>query len=363
MNKILLYKILIFLTFIKINFCNISIVYISTIGKCGIAVCTKHIVDELNNLGHQASIIDSLKPAQEIINELKEINPEIINLQFSAGTMRMDILEVVDWAKQQKIKTAVVVHENFFWLPQLIEKVDKVILFNDQIMENNHKYVLIPMAVPSFDKLESRSNLRKKYSFKDNDIIISTFGFMIGWKQHDIIIEKLKPYMDKNQNIKLQFLTSMPGRIDLTKEKNKIKKAIEKSGQKKNIIHLTSFLTEQEVNERLTISDVGFLWGLNDYARKILGDKPNTTSASDKQFVSARLPLIAVDCPHYHDCNLGVIKTEENMNKFISTIISVSKNKKLLEKLKNEMEIKYQDNCIKNLIKKHIETFEEILNK
>ena len=51
------------------------------------------------------------------------------------------------------------------------------------------------------------------------------------------------------------------------------------------------------------------------------------------------------------------------MNKFISTIISVSKNKKLLAKLKDEMEIKYQDNCIKSLIKKHIETFEEILNK
>lgn len=357
---------------IKIFFCliifnsnifTISISYISTIGKCGIAVCTKHLVDELNNLGHQASIIDSLLPVKNIIDELSKNKPDIINLQFSAGTMRIDILEVVDWAKKQNIKIIVTVHENFVWLPKLINKVDKVILFNNQIMENNHKYALIPMAVPSFDNLESKSNLRKKYGFKDNDIIISTFGFMINWKQHDIIIEKLKPCMDKNQNIKLQFLTSMTSRIDLTKEKNKIKKSIEKSGHEKNIIHLTNFLSEQEVNERLTMSDVGFLWGLNNYGKKMLGDKPNTTSASDKQFVAARLPLIAVDCQHYHNCNLGVIKTEENMNEFISTIISVSKNKKLLVQLKDEMEIKYQANCIKSLIKKHIEIFEEILNK
>jgi hypothetical protein len=219
------------------------------------------------------------------------------------------------------------------------------------------------MAIPSFFNLYSKSNLRKKYGYKDSDIIISTFGFMIGWKRHDIIIENLKTYMDKDPKIKLQFLTAMPGRIDLSKEKNRIKKAIEKSGHKKNITHLTNFLTEQEVNERLAMSDVGFLWGLNDYARKILGDKPNTTSASDKQFVSARLPLVAVDCPHYHNCNLGVIKTDENMKNFISTIIKVSKNKELLAKLRNEMEVKYQDNCIKSLIKKHIETFEEILNK
>jgi hypothetical protein len=230
-------------------------------------------------------------------------------------------------------------------------------------MENNDKYVLIPMAVPSFDNLESKSNLRKKYGFKDNDIIISTFGFMIGWKQHYIIVENLKKYLDKDPKIKLQFLTAIPGRMDLSKEKNKIKKAIEKSGHKKNITHLTNFLSEKEVNERLTMSDVGFLWGLNNYGKKKLGDKPNTTSASDKQFVAARLPLIAVDCQHYHNCNLGVIKTKENMNEFISTIISVSKNKKLLVQLKDEMEIKYQANCIKSLIKKHIEIFEEILNK
>ena len=230
-------------------------------------------------------------------------------------------------------------------------------------MENNNKFVLIPMAVPNFDNIESRSNLRKKYGFKDTDIIISTFGFMIGWKQHDVIIENLKQYMDNDPNIQLQLITSMPSRMDLTEEKNKIKQAIEKSGNKQRIIHLTDFLSEQEVNERLSLSNVGFLWGLSDYGVKILGKKPNTTSASDKQFIAARLPLIAIDCPHYHNSDLGVIKTETNMQTFIKTIITTSHNKNLLKKLKNEMEIKYHDNCVKTIINKHITVFNEVLNK
>lgn len=355
-------KVLVFLIICNFNLFGIHISYISTVGKCGIATCTKHICDELNKLGHNANIIDSLLPAENIIEEISKNNSVIINLQYSATTMRQDIMEVVDWAKKQNIKIILTVHENYYWLPSLIDKVDKVILFNDQIMENNDKYILIPHAVPNFENLESRSKLRKKYGFKENDIIISTFGFMIDWKKHDVIIAKFKKFMDRESNIRLQLLTSTTDRFDLSEQKIKIKRAISKSGHSKKIIHITDFLPEAEINERLYLSDIGYLWGDKNYA-KSLGENPNTTSGAHNQFVSARLPLVVVDCPHYHDCNSGVIKTTENMDLFIKKILSTLKNKNLLNKLRAEMEIKFQNNCIKNLIHRHIKTFEEVLNQ
>ena len=338
-----------------------KITYISTINKCGIATYTRHLVNELNRLGESAKIINSLQSANSIINELEKEIPDIINLQFSAGTVNLDFLKVADWAKLNDVKFIVTVHENFFWLPDLILKADKVILHKDDIKSDSLKYISIPMAVPNFELKYTKSELRKKYSYNNNDIIISTFGFMIGWKNHAKIVYKLTPYLNKNKNIKLQLLTSYSTRIDLRNEDKKIKKAIKDSNVSNQIVHITDFLPDKEICERLYISDLGFLWGEKDYAIKVLGSTPNTTSASDKQFVSARLPLVIVDCAHYHNCNTGVVKTNQNIRQFIDTIIKTVEDKQKLEKLRKEMDDKYQKNCSSTIINKHLEVFYSLL--
>ena len=118
--------IIILLMYLFNNSKAFKITYISTMYKCGIAYYTRRLVNELNSLGESAKIINSLKSADSIINKLKKEIPDIINLQFSASSVRLDFLKVVNWAKLNNVKFVITVHENFSSLSNLILKADKI---------------------------------------------------------------------------------------------------------------------------------------------------------------------------------------------------------------------------------------------
>jgi len=111
-----------------------------------------------------------------------------------------------------------------------------------------------------------------------------------------------------------------------------IKNIISTNHLENKVIHITQYVSQQELNERLFMSDLGFLWS---------GIETESSSASLKEFVAARLPLIKTNSNHYHDINIGCITVSKDMDIFVAKVMEIYNNRAILDGLKADMEDMY----------------------
>jgi hypothetical protein len=87
------------------------------------------------------------------------------------------------------------------------------------------------------------------------------------------------------------------------------------------------------------------------------GIETTSSSASLKEFVASRLPVVKTNSTHYHDIVTGCITTEQDLNVFGDAIANAIFDNKRLKLLSDEMNVTYGTMNYNNTILKFLEVF------
>lgn len=238
-------------------------------------------------------------------------------------------------AKKKGIRMVATVHEDIN-LGGLDSKF--LLLLDAVIMHREHFRVplsenvfLIPHPVPMYDSGSlSKNEMRSKYGFRAEDRLITTTGFLNTQKMVPEILLALIPDLKKNKNLKLQLLCAavVGGQFDVA---CRVRDIIKSSGCADQIYFDSNFLTQQEINERLFVSDLGFTW--NSYNQ-------NSGSGIEKQFISSRLPFIVNDCLHFDHC-AGSASVPTDISLLVRKLTTLVYQDSELETLQNLLSEQY----------------------
>jgi hypothetical protein len=335
---------MLFLFIFSIN--SISIIHVAPNDqKCGIANYAKNILNVLQN--YEELNIQKITGPEFLKLDFSQLRPDIIELSFYHLTSNNHFLEKIKIAKEFNIKIILNVHEIYKIYKPFFELADKIIIhrnYLNAISEFKNKAIIIELGCPLSNLKELEiSSIKKKYGFNQEDIIISTFGFFMKWRMNDLVLEKLIPLINKNKNIKIQFINAIHPHHNVNDIIEKMKQLILNNKIENQIILINDFIPENEINERLFISDIGFIWG-----DPIRGSENSTfhasSSASLNEFISAKLPIIINNINHLGQINHGAKKINNDIELLPYYIEYYLKNPTELFLLKQGIISEYNDN-------------------
>ncbi len=326
--------------------------------KCGVAIYTQHLITALKKKNYSTIVYDNpIDEYQLLPDKVKKDGIKVLNIQYYPHLVcpLNQLIILIHKINALGIKTIVTFHLETEDSQKIVDAATHAIFHRPLsfVKQDSKKISFIPLGVPVFDCDLSKKQLREKYNFSQNKLILTTFGFLIPWKEYSSVLEILAPYLKLNPEYHLQLLTSIPnvsndmiedGKI----EHSKIEEIVKKNKIENQVTHKIDFLSQSELSERLALSDLGFSWGSLTI---------NDTSAAAKEFVSARLPLVLTKSPHYHDMNYGTIKVGCDKNFFVKTIIKTLKDRSKIISLKEEMDFFYKKTNNDFIISEHIEVF------
>lgn len=304
--------------------------------KCGISQYARNLYDSLIVKKYEVIVINNTVDYDDIYNTIIRLGYNTFIVQYEAAIIK-DINKLFECIKRiknsnDKVKIFFILHSEDQGLNRFDGIVDGFIYHKKATMSfTKTKCSFIPMGVPIFTPQKTKKEYRDKYSIGENKFVISTVGFMFSWKQHANFLNGIVDYLNKYDDIIVQMLTSFHSisNQQCIDENARIKEVINVNNIHKQVIHITDYLPQDELSERLYLSDLGFLWA---------GIETSSSSASLKEFVSSRLPIVKTNSSHHHDITAGSITTDKEMNKFIDKIIEVYNDRGGLNKLTAEME-------------------------
>ena len=325
-----------------------KVIQVSSTGVCGIAVYTDRICDSLRAKGH------------EVIRLSVEDSNDVITSKFSSGAIFHLHTEpsyiddnraksLLFAAKTSGLKSIVTMHYSTkMHCNQMSKNCDFVLLHkNNGEDAANIKY--IPMGCPVFDK-KNKAELRKKYGINEGLAVVSTFGFLVSWKRFDEVAAGFTQIFKKNPAVVLQMVTSFHKKMegDSISVYNTVKKIFEKNDVLNRVIWKTEFLHEQEMLERLALSDVGFLYAPVD---------TGSISAAAKEFVSARLPVVISNSTHFQEMQIGCLKVPKTASDMMDGIQELLDSNVLRNKLELELNELYGETNYDKVTDKHLEIY------
>lgn len=335
---------------------NKKVCFLSTWNiKCGISQYCKNVADALISKNFEVKAFENTEDYTNVFSFIKSNGYNIFIVQYEPAIIaNFDLLvsNIVALKKyNRKAKVYFTIHSENTDLIKLDGIIDGFIYHKkNTLLYRKTRVHLIPMGVPIFDPKISKLAYRAQYGIKEDALVISTVGFMFGWKQHASVLEKLATYMKDNPRLVIQLLTSFHSinNEECLAEYDKIRYVFTRYGIESQVVHITDYISQQELNERLYLSDLGFLWA---------AIQTTSSSASLKEFVASRLPVIRTDSTHYHDVTGGCMITAQDLDQFASTIIDTISNSKKLQALSLKMENNYRTMNYGNVILKFIEVF------
>ena len=324
--------------------------------KCGISQYCKNFYDALIDKGCTTKVFANTVNYVDIFNFIKKNNFNIFIIQYEPSIIQnFEVLLsniLILKRHKKKVKIYFVIHSEYKDLFKLDGIIDGFIYHKPNTLNfKNTKVNIIPMAVPIFAPDHEIPFYRQKYGISNDTFVISTVGFMFAWKQHANVLQGMVPILKQNKNVMIQLLTSFHSinNGECIEEYNKIRSVVSENGIESQVIHVTEYIPQQELSERLFLSDLGFLWS---------GIETTSSSASLKEFVSSRLPVLRTNSSHYHDIESGCEITGQDMGQFISAIEDLILNKEKLTALKKSMNKNYEEMNYKNIISKFLEVFD-----
>ncbi len=332
--------------------------------NCGIAIYTEELKVCLEKRGIKTIIYNNSMSDKEIFFDcLKRNQIQILNIQYEASHFENIDLLVYSIKKIQSIGIKVIVtfhieneHKN-----RLVDTADYSIVHRRNSQDNYYQQnvIYIPHGVSVCHFSKEKEELRIKYGFSAEKIILTTFGFLLDSKNIDGILNEIAPFIKSNPRYHLQLLTAKAN-VDssfsqgFSIEKQKVENVILKHKLSEQITWITEFLTKEEIHERLFLSDLGYVWW----------NVPSifATSGSAKDFISSRLPVVLNKCNHFDELEIGVIKTQNDIENFKMTIIETLENKEKLLSLRKDLCTLYDSLNNDRIILDHIDLFEKIIN-
>jgi glycosyltransferase involved in cell wall biosynthesis len=323
---------------------------------CGIAEYTKHMQEAFQRKGYSTFQYSHYMQPEDVIAQIKADKIDVLNIQYDHGLFPDELPAIINTIKSFGTKVIVTVHAESLYVKTLYEVADTFIYHKMPTLfaANDPKISVIPMGVPLFTAPDSRSNLRKKYGYSDDDLILVTTGFLLPTKAIPTIIHVVGPYLQKDPRIKVQLITPFATRFLETSQRlhYALQKIIARWNLGKRIRVITDFVPQQELSERIWISDLGYQWFETDTA---------STSAAVHQYITARVPVVTSPSTHFHDMNTGVIKTPFNRYQFTQVVINTLYNEKKRTELKNELENEYRSLNMNVAIERYLDIYNTIL--
>lgn len=321
--------------------------------SCGIAMYSKHIADSLCTLGHEVLPYDYHLAPDEIVARAGKDALNILMIQYDRAIMPpTDILvHTMRCLRNKGVKVVITFHAEPEYAQELVDAAHAALYHKQpQCLKSTHKVTVLPMGIPVFTCTENRALLRQKYGFNLHDKILVSTGFLLPSKEIDIILEHLAPTLNHDHSIKLQLLHAFNAFTSLNPEPcqqayNRILAVIQKYQLHDQVRLITDFIPQQELSERIHVSDLGYQWFCAD---------TKGTSASAKEYISARTPLVIPDFSHFHDMHYHGIKvTPCNHEDFAQSILHLLYQPRRLHIMRHHLEKVYQQFNYANIIKKY----------
>jgi len=344
---------------------GISILFVSSWNVfCGIAEYTKTLVSFLGEKCNIAVLSnENIQP--------KRFDFDIIHIQYEPGLFitpgtiegysQIAVAGHVDnksyfrdFISRQSGKVVCTAHYSDEWYQRAIEPIiDLSIVHGRDIPETgNRKY--LTQGCPVYEE-KDKIEMRRKWNLPLGMKIISSFGFVMPWKRIDHFFNCLAPAIQKDSNLFVQLMHAKHPKVPKlgTDVENYVKKLIKDYGIENQVFTSFDFLSKEEINGRLQASDLGFISGYAD---------SKGSSASNKEFIAARCPLVLTDCAHFRDLSKGVVFIPVRLSEvFLSTLLRTAYDEHALTLLKQEQRENYADLNYQRFAEKHMELYQHIL--
>lgn len=357
----------IFMLFLVLSLDNIYCLNIAFWGswnhQCGIATYTEHISNILRKYGYTIFNYDFKYSANKLISEIKNNNIDIIHLQYdtSAFVINSKLLLFIKKIKGMGKKIIITVHEEGFNLDSILNLCDLAIYHEEPNYSKSSKIKILRHGVPLFSPTQSIAQLKCKYGYDINDKIIVSTGFLFPSKEVDKSILKLMSYLNKDKNIKLQLLHSYQNRdqhfIKICKEEyNKAMKVINEYKLEDQVKLISDFLTQDELNERVYISDIGYQWFNEDIA---------SVSGASKQYIASKTPLVVPDIYHFRDLKnmKGVSFSPFNIDLLFENLINLLYDTEKLSIMRKALYEEYDKYNYDSMCSEYIKMINLLMNQ
>ena len=317
---------------------------------CGIAMYTQHVSDSLAKLGYILTHYNYKLSPEEVIRCSIRDTIDILNIQFEAGIMppHKTMLNTLQALKKAQIKIVITMHDEPNWAQDLVNAADICIYHKKpRYLNDLSKVITLPMGVPLFNSSLTRTDMRNKYGFRPEDKILISTGFMLPTKEIGDTLEHLAPYIKKDPTIKVQLLHAFTPRApSLCQASHKeLMQVIEKYQLHNQVVVITNFVSQQELSERIYLSDLGYQWFIQN---------TNATSATSKEYITARTPLVVPNSTHYHDLQYkGITVTPMDKKVFAATVMRLLYQPEERKVLQNTLEKVYSFLNYDMLIRKY----------
>lgn len=331
---------------------NITVLMVSSWNvPCGIAEYTKTLIENMEQFACDVTVLPNDKLSACAVKF------DIVHIQYEPGLFLPFKDKFFDFLVScKKNKIIATTHHYDEWFEKVIEPLcDFVIVHSRDISESPKRKYFI-QGCPVFLE-QDKTPLREKYNLPQDAKILASFGFIMFWKN---IIESfacLAPIIKQDKNIYLQLLHAKhPKAMNLgyTTEQS-ITETIKYHGIEEQVFVSHDFLSKKEINERLQASDLGFIAGKAD---------SKGSSASNKEFIAARCPLILFKCSHFGDLEKGILFVEDDsIHHFTSVLLETLYNEKKLTLLKQEQKDNYEELNYEKIAEKHYEIYQTLLNR
>lgn len=320
------------------------ILMVSSKGACGIAEYTRTLVQHLS---HNTSIVTPEELTQP------DLKASLVHLQYEPNLYDRESL--LAWLKQQRVPVILTAHYYDQWVANAyLPYLQRVITHNPDLPYDD-KHLYIVQGCPVFEEQDADA-MRKRHGLPVEARILTGFGFIMPWKQQDYFFcGYLARAMQQHEDLFVQLLHArypkFPGLAERVIEN--VQDAIHEFGLSDRVFACWDFLSKDEINERLQASDLGYIWGRAE---------SRGSSATTKEYIAGRCPIIVPESAHYADLDRGLLKVPPaDPQGFLDVLLRVVRDEDLLARLKEEQRQNYAEHNYREVAEKHREVYTSCL--
>lgn len=324
--------------------------YSSKRDRCGISTYTSHLADALTDLGHEVRYFSSQPPYEPRFQEILAWKPDVFHFQHETSIMPGggEIARFSAMLRQIGTKVFITLHTESLENVNIGRSAGPIIIHRpSQHAPDAH---VLPMPCTNAPSLPERGSARRHFGFPDSAFVISTVGFMIPWKDHPKVLEMLIPWVKSRPDVHIQLIASAHFNEDLQSYAHLCRQQIAQlaagAAISDRIHHVDGYPSDQELVNRLSMSDLGYVWCPFD---------TGSASAAGAQFISAKCPLVATDSSHYATLGDGAVRArKESVGEFVALIQRTADNRELLGQLKTRQAEIYSARNYTETARKHL---------
>lgn len=338
---------------------SINVLLLSSWGvACGIAEYSKALIQSLSPLINSVNI----RPFSAVRDYAAAIldafpRPDIVQIQFDPSfvTSEHDFLCGLEFVRERAPEIGIVLTAHHYdeGVYGVYGRVVDRIIIHRPWGDLPEKVIHLPQgcrSTPLVDKVETRA----RFALPQDTPIFTSFGFAMPWKLIPDFFNALVPYL-VDHNIFGQFLHAAHNSCSEYAQviaAGMQQLSIENNIQDKVFI-TTEFLDDDVIMARLQASDVGVVFGSSLTT--------GSSSAALKQFVSARLPIVACDITHYRDLSGGVSYVPPDPVDLARETVALLQDPERLLQLREEQEKNYEELNFDAFAGRHVEIYKQIL--